>query len=213
MGMNTQTQEALKLALEALEYLRKPIAQGWEAETQQDKRDQAITSIREALAEQPAQPCDMGEMCLDCQPRGPNGECPDKQPAQQEEPFAWGSGDGYWVLAEDRQARPDGSMYNIALYISPPASKPWVGQHPVVRWDSDGWGDLLVENLPDGTLLYTAQPASKPWVGLTDEDAQEVIEKSMQTITGGSNTFRVSANSVWTAIVRSVEAKLREKNA
>jgi hypothetical protein len=22
-------------------------------------------------------PCDMGEMCLDCQPRGPNGECPD----------------------------------------------------------------------------------------------------------------------------------------
>ena len=25
-----------------------------------------------------AEPCDMGEMCLDCQPRGEGGECPDK---------------------------------------------------------------------------------------------------------------------------------------
>lgn len=56
-----KTQEALKLALEALEYLRKPIAQGWEAETQQDKRDQAITSIREALAEHIEQHLEMVE--------------------------------------------------------------------------------------------------------------------------------------------------------
>lgn len=28
-------------------------------------------------------------------------------------------------------------------------------QEPVVRWDSDGWGDLLVDDLPDGTLLYS----------------------------------------------------------
>ena len=26
-------------------------------------------------------PCDMGEMCLDCQPRGENDECPDKKEA------------------------------------------------------------------------------------------------------------------------------------
>jgi hypothetical protein len=26
-------------------------------------------------------PCDMGEMCLNCQPRGSNGECPDAAPA------------------------------------------------------------------------------------------------------------------------------------
>jgi len=25
-----------------------------------------------------AEPCDMGAMCLDCQPRGENGECPHK---------------------------------------------------------------------------------------------------------------------------------------
>lgn len=30
-------------------------------------------------------PCDMGEMCLDCQPRGPNGECPDAARSAGEE--------------------------------------------------------------------------------------------------------------------------------
>ena len=52
MGMK-QT-EALKLALEALQYLCKPLSHGWDAETQKEKRDQAITAIREALAEQTA---------------------------------------------------------------------------------------------------------------------------------------------------------------
>lgn len=31
-------------------------------------------------------------------------------------PFAYGSGDGYWVLAEDRDLRPDGSLYTIPLH-------------------------------------------------------------------------------------------------
>lgn len=31
-----------------------------------------------------AQPCDMGQMCLNCQPRGANGECPDAKPASGE---------------------------------------------------------------------------------------------------------------------------------
>ena len=54
--------EALKLALEALEYLCKPITQGWDAGTQQEKRNKAITAIRAALAEQPAQ--DQGQSCF-----------------------------------------------------------------------------------------------------------------------------------------------------
>lgn len=29
-----------------------------------------------------AEPCDMGQLCLNCQPRGLNGECPDKQAKQ-----------------------------------------------------------------------------------------------------------------------------------
>lgn len=30
-----------------------------------------------------AQSCDMGQMCLNCQPRGPNGECPDQYSVHQ----------------------------------------------------------------------------------------------------------------------------------
>ena len=46
----------------------------------------AIVALRAALAEPDhipdagkmvAEPCEMGAMCLNCQPRGPNGECPD----------------------------------------------------------------------------------------------------------------------------------------
>jgi hypothetical protein len=41
------------------------------------------------------------------------------------------------------------------------AEQPAQQQEPVVRWDSDGWGDLLVDGLPDGTLLYTS-PSNQP---------------------------------------------------
>ena len=44
----------------------------------------SLETIPADQPQQPAQePCDMGEMCLDCQPRGKNGECPDQQPAQE----------------------------------------------------------------------------------------------------------------------------------
>ena len=33
---------------------------------------------------QAQQPCDMNELCLDCQPRGKNGECPDQLPPAPE---------------------------------------------------------------------------------------------------------------------------------
>lgn len=55
-------------------------------------------------------------------------------------------------------------------------------------------------------------PAQRTWVGLTDEDSQDVIQRAMHSITGGDNTFTLSANKIWVAIVREVEAKLREKN-
>lgn len=43
--------------------------------------------LEEAIAKAEAahQPCDMGAMCIDCQPRGKNGECPDK--AERVEPI------------------------------------------------------------------------------------------------------------------------------
>jgi hypothetical protein len=62
------------------------------------------------------------------------------------------------------------------------------------------------------TVNTTPQPAQKPWVGLTIEDAQDVIKQAMHSLTNDSNTFTLSGNMIWVAIVNEVEAKLKEKN-
>ena len=41
----------MKQALEALVYLKKPIAHGWDAGMQKETQDKAITSLRQAIAE------------------------------------------------------------------------------------------------------------------------------------------------------------------
>lgn len=64
----------------------------------------------------------------------------------------------------------------------------------------------------DGDVgLYTTPP-QRTWVGLTDEDAQDVIKKALQSLTDDSNTFKLSGNMIWVAIVKEVEAALRSKN-
>lgn len=57
-------------------------------------RMRAIEALRQALEQKP---CDMGQMCLDCQPRELNGECPDQQLKQ--EPVAW-----MWKFEHDEGA-------------------------------------------------------------------------------------------------------------
>lgn len=53
--MTDKLREAAQQAIEALEYLRKPIARGWDAEVQLKKRDHSIRALRAALAQQDAQ--------------------------------------------------------------------------------------------------------------------------------------------------------------
>jgi hypothetical protein len=38
----------------------------------------------DAIFRKTVEACDMGEMCLDCQPRGANGECPDRHEPDNE---------------------------------------------------------------------------------------------------------------------------------
>lgn len=74
--------------------------------------------------------------------------------------------------------------------------------------------EKYIEAIVQGThevTEVTIRP-KRAWVSLTDDDAQDVIMKAMHSITGGENTFRLSANMIWVAVVKEVEAKLREKN-
>ena len=177
--------DALKLALEALKQIDEampfPVA----------KLAQKV--IREALAEQPAQPITGLDVYLD-----PGDELKPKlyspQPAQQQEPVAWM--DGYrniYSLEEKAAGCPEATIALVPMANHKKTSGSPINELQCVC--GAVWlGDEMV-HLPD-----KRRPASKPWVGLTDDEIDECYYwKDRQ----------------WTTdeMVRHVEAKLREKNA
>lgn len=83
---------------------------------------EAANALRQALE---PKPCDMGQMCLDCQPRGANGECPDQQPKQ--EPVAWCVIENGRIkgLCKSRPAVMNADKWQ-PLYTEPP-KREWVG--------------------------------------------------------------------------------------
>ena len=151
------SKEVMELALEALETV---VADVKTTPTAYEAQRQAITALRKALAEQP---CDMEEMCLNCQPRGPNGECPDKQPAQQALDKMAENAREIGLDYEPVQQEPVGSVYR---YGKDSSGKQWHG----IRWTASGL------DLPDGTLIYTSPPAQRTWVGLTDEERDDLLD-------------------------------------
>jgi len=80
----SKLRDAAQKALEALEPYADIKPRDWK--TDREKLWRSYDVLRAALAEPDhipdagkmvAEPCEMGAMCLNCQPRGPNGECPD----------------------------------------------------------------------------------------------------------------------------------------
>lgn len=64
---------------------------------------------------------------------------------KQAGPVAWGSGDGYWIRAEDKPGRPDAKRFTEAFYAAPPSESAPVEQAGPVAWlnypcitDADG---------------------------------------------------------------------------
>jgi hypothetical protein len=126
--------EALDLALEALGYLTKPMAKGWDAETQMHKRDAAITAIKQVLAKDALyklaeESCTSGLRLDDWDKIGcVNHDC-DKCKAVQE-PVAWGNL-ANWCLDSDRVLITDKTeaekyhrdVYDLTpLYTTPPVA-------------------------------------------------------------------------------------------
>ena len=142
--MSKQT-EALKLALEALEYIHEGANnQGphtgisWRCVS--NKAEPAITAIREALADSALDRMaeNARELGLDYEPPCKTGsQCTNKcqqceHPAQ--EPVAWmyqcsadSSGPVFMQHKRDWAESGSGLWTEKPLYTSPPASKPWVG--------------------------------------------------------------------------------------
>lgn len=139
--------EALKLALEALQYLCKPLSHGWDAETQKEKRDQAVTAIREALAEQPAQ---------------------QQEPVAVVKALPMGHNQTDMHYAEC-QHLPVGTL----LYTSPPASKPLTDEQKYALIEKH----LGLKKRRNETVIdqYTGLfYAAKPYLDLIDEAAHGI---------------------------------------
>ena len=209
--MTDKTKEALKLALEALE--SDPISHAGLVNTKK-----AITAIREALAEESSgteQP-DMNLNCKSVQARLATswGYVKAEQPAQPQtdqsvtpeylewldsiQPRhgvggneAWNAGVA-WAKAQPQQEP-------VAFYVYKPTlprgnlgsvsdgDLPWV-------YDQDPSSGFNARML---VMPITSPPASKPWVGLTDEEVMVIA-------------FDFDVPSL---VVRTVESKLKEKNA
>ena len=106
------------------------------------------------MSKQP-KPCDMGQMCLDCQPRGANGECPDQYPVQ--EPAAWYDKHGMITHDPFEGVTP--------LYTEPPKRKE--GCAECGKLTSDGWALYCVK---------CSEPM-REWAGLTEEEISAIAKK------------------------------------
>jgi hypothetical protein len=162
--MSTKQTEALKLALEALEMVdRDDNDRDFLMPAQCYRLDEAITAIREALAEQPAQQEPQMAHCAgDLMPKTLVYTAKQvermlaEHPARQQEPVAH-------VYLFDPNGRPRVAWDNAKdikigdkLYTSPPASKPWVGltdedRYKAIRplYNSDENARLAVEHSND----------------------------------------------------------------
>jgi hypothetical protein len=88
-------------------------------------------------------------------------------------------------------------------------------QKPVAWWD--GKESVVFSHdviyMPNWTDYWTNPlyviPPKREWVGLTDEEVQEIMEKTVASCTELDDITGDTARFTW----RNIEAKLKEKNA
>ena len=209
-----KAQEALKLALEALEETRNGLAWFYDSYPQDVTEkgnallphvETVLTAIREALAEDSSgteQPSNHYDDVRESMRQA------FEQPAQQQEPEYKG-----WYCAHCQRGVDSSEVTNheqhtvcgrvITDDVPPKAQR----QEPVAwRWENGGEDKWLNKYIyldnggpdcpEDCEPLYTSPPASKPWVGLEPQDFDGVIK---------SDAFE--AGAYWANNI------LREKNA
>ncbi len=202
------TQEALKLALEALEEAWYHVGTFQPTEKAIDLYDEARTAIKEALAQEQecwcttCRPITMADMrfvvCPDCD----NKRCPK-------------ANDHRNACTNSNEVGQKGSSWEHVKPLAQPEQEPvayWKEYAKGLQRDYDSlladyeklaqpeqepcdMGEMCLGCSPrraDGSC-----PDAKPWVGLTDEEISELIRATHNT---GS-------------FVRAIEAKLKERNA
>ncbi len=141
----------------------------------------AIEALRQALEQKP---CDMGQMCLDCQPRGANGECPDQQPKQEPVSHTVVAGALFdfmgWLTTRNER---------LILSITDDAFPAVEAIKEFAMMRGLSLDDAQVQDWQN----MTGEPPKREWVGLTAADLAEIP----------ANCYE---GAIW------ADAKLKEKN-
>lgn len=195
----TTKDEALKMAMEALEFIRR-----WgEPEEGVLKRDEAITAIRSALADSALERMaeNERELGLDYMEPAPPPEC---KTEAEKTAFAF----GWFKALETAREQPA-----IKQDLTPEQPEAQDREPCGWRWKYNGkWAYSFAEDAWD--FIYAVSPAarkaardnapaSKPWVhattwrGLTDEDKLTILRMSWKTLEN---------------LIDNTESKLKEKN-
>ena len=188
--------DAMKLALEALEKYCTPYQDGTHP------ADEAITALREAIAEQPAQGCDhcnhslyAGTKCKNCgrvtEQAAIKRDLTPEQPAQ--EPKRWavfcGSCRKEWSVSYPHPGKSICTDCDDKLAERKPFA--WADTDDVCADTAFRWVEIGDHKTP----VYTSPPAQRTWVGLTDDEFGEIY-------------YRFDGME----LMRAIEAKLKEKN-
>jgi len=73
--------------------------------------------------------------------------------------------------------------------------------------------DVMAENARELGLDYDpVHPTQRQWVGLTDEDFQPAVQKAMVYYGYEPKHLTLTSGAGFYALVRAIEAKLKEKN-
>ena len=151
--------EALKLALDALDCIYSPLHV-----REINKVGAAMSAIREALAEQPAQRCKYGNEPVSCTSSPMDCQCAIDAVFEQQAPIAYavyhrmgGSKTLHWP--EQHSEDGDHNEYQLVpLYASPQSSKPFVGltdeerEQIRQRWATQNWMLYDIINAVDAKL-------------------------------------------------------------
>jgi hypothetical protein len=186
------TQEALKLALDALET---ELSIDWtnndEFNASAEKMYEAIAAIKEALAQ------------------------PEQEPIYQ-----YQMANGSWIdqtkESHDYNVRHGQATVRV-VHTTPPQLKQ--EQEPVATVTSETGADITMSwwhepALPIGTKLYT-HPPQRTWVGLTEEEAMDVTRKEGHELLDFIYEYGTGSEGVEeriVAICKAIEAKLKELN-
>lgn len=178
-----------------------------------------------AIAQQPAA-CDMGELCIGCEPRNADGSCPDQQPAADRNVeaealrYVFGNMDRLsWAQIVDEQMTPPWPLMHHAIAMGlfkdkPPAEPPAAVDGEVRCGECRGTGEVCTGTIDGTPELFDCNRCSGTGNSLAQQPAAvdgEVVRKVAKAI----NAEMEGTDDVGGAWKRlgSNERKLRDRMA